>query len=252
MFPSELVRVVTYNMHKGVSSLMRRCTMQAIRAGLHGLEADIIFLQEVSGRHSTGAPGEQYLDHSQLDILAGDVFPYRVYGKNASYHDRHHGNAILSRYPIVRWENLDISDHIFERRGLLHAVAQIGTCEVHLICLHLGLFPRGRQHQVQKLIARVLETVPSSAPVLIAGDFNDWRKRLHQPLTQALSVQEVCGVSSSGKQSLPRTFPSRLPWLQLDRIYARRMLVHHSHVVCGASWRSSSDHRPLLAALSLI
>ena len=83
-------------------------------------------------------------DHTQLNYTATDAYPHAVYGRNAVYDHGHHGNAILSRHPILMSENLDISDHRFEQRGLLHAVADVNGIEAHLICVHFGLFARSR------------------------------------------------------------------------------------------------------------
>ncbi len=251
-----MLRVATYNIHKGVTSIRRRSTLAAIYAGLHSINADIVFLQEVqdqrlSNRWATGiirsGGALSTLGAWQLDVLAGHHYAYGSYGKNVTQGGgNHHGNAILSRYPVLHWENLDISDHLLERRGLLHAEIQMPQHKLHLMCVHLGLFSKSRERQIQALIHRVRTAVPDNAPLLIAGDFNDWRKHLHYPLMHALNLQEV------GAQKGPaRTFPSRFPWLPLDRIYVRGATIHHSSVAHGSRWAKCSDHRPLFADLVL-
>lgn len=257
------IRIATYNIHKGVTSLTRRNTLATIRTELDHLDADIVFLQEISAKKSTRRFFTQHQQHAssatnsidtpvydyvnQLDVLAHHRYDHAVYGKNASYRNQHHGNAILSRYPILAWHNLDISDHPFEHRGLLHAIARVGTGDVHLLCIHLGLLARSRKRQLDKIIAYIDQTIPVTSPIIIAGDFNDWRRRLHTPLTQALNLQEAWIASENKTIKLPRTFPSRLPWLALDRIYVRHGIIEHSYVARGPIWKSSSDHRPLLA-----
>ena len=46
-----IIRVVSYNIHKGRSALMSRESLNALRLGLYGLRPDLVFLQEVQGRN---------------------------------------------------------------------------------------------------------------------------------------------------------------------------------------------------------
>ena len=135
MNPSRL-RIATYNIHKGVTSFRRRSRLNELRLALHRIDADILFLQEVQERSDRGGAA------AQLDVLASSGCLYRAYGVNAVYPQGHHGNAILSRLPIERYVNHDISDHVLERRGVLHAVVRcpdIPACGIHLLCASLGL-----------------------------------------------------------------------------------------------------------------
>lgn len=243
------LRVVTYNIHKGVTGLSRRPRIQNVRAGLHAMDADIVFLQEVQDRNDRLVAAALFdPDHTQLNYLATDAYPHSVYGRNAVYDYGHHGNAILSRHPILMSENLDISDHRFEQRGLLHAVTDLGFGDVHLLCAHFGLFARSRQRQAEALIERVRAVVPKEAPLVVAGDFNDWNNRLDRVICQALGAVEVADKAADARPV--RTFPSHLPWLRLDRIYVRGFEVERAHALTGREWAQRSDHVPLLAELA--
>src|ERR1700760_3948243 len=113
--------MATYNIHKGVSAMSRRNRIHDLRAGLHALESDIVFLQEVQGRNDLHATRfANWPELSQHTFLAGDRWAEAVYGKNSVRTDGDHGNAFLSRYRMISHENIDISDHRFESRGLLH------------------------------------------------------------------------------------------------------------------------------------
>ena len=186
------LRIATYNIHKGVSALSRRNRIHDLRTGLHALEADVVFLQEVQGRNDQHALRfHNWPEVAQHTFLAGDRWAEAVYGCNSVRTDGDHGNAVLSRFALVAHENIDISDHRFESRGLLHCEFDVGGRRVHCICAHLGLFEDSRIRQGDALIARIRSHVPPDAPLIIAGDFNDWRHRLGRRLIASLSVNEV-------------------------------------------------------------
>jgi endonuclease/exonuclease/phosphatase family metal-dependent hydrolase len=185
---------------------------------------------------------------------------------NAVYDHGHHGNALLSNFPIVSSHNHDVSDHQFESRGILHCVVRLQDNDVHCYVVHLGLFAGSRLRQTEALIQAVTHTAPPAAPVIIAGDFNDWTNALSSTLRKKLGVTEVFDemlssrsfgtylrrLSGRGPRLTPaRTFPAALPVLKLDRIYVRGLQIKHAHVLHGASWARLSDHAPLVADLFL-
>ena len=137
-----MLAVATYNIHKGFSHFNQRMVLHHLRDQLRQVGADVMFLQEVVGANSRHARRHALWPESpQHEVLADEVWTDFAYGKNAVYDDGHHGNAILSRYPIVKWDNEDISTNLIEQRGLLHAeIAVPGWREnLHCVCLHLGL-----------------------------------------------------------------------------------------------------------------
>ena len=94
--------VATYNIHKGFSHLTRRVVIHELRDKLHGLDADVMFLQEVQGVHRRHAG--RYRDwplKPQHEFIADKVWREVAYGRNAITRHGHHGNAVLSRFPIV-------------------------------------------------------------------------------------------------------------------------------------------------------
>jgi endonuclease/exonuclease/phosphatase family metal-dependent hydrolase len=194
-----VIRVVSYNIHKGMSALGGRESGHDLRLGLHGLRADLAFLQEVQGRND-----RRGTLHAQHEMLAAALRLEAAYGRNAVYRDTDHGNALLSRFPILSHENEDISDHSMEQRGLLHACIGVGKHEVHCFVVHLGLFSGGRSRQVDALISRIGSLVPSHCPILIAGDFNDWNNVLSKDLMTRLDVHEVFATAPRSTPQLPR------------------------------------------------
>lgn len=249
------LHVATYNIHKGVSWFSQRPRIHDMRSALESLDADLLFLQEVQGQHDRrAARHEHWPKQGQHDFLAGER-RQAAYGMNAVYQHGHHGNALLSRYPILHHQNQDVSDHRFEERGILHCVVQMPEQAVHCYVVHFGLFAAGRRRQTDLLIESIRKGTPPDAPLVIAGDFNDWRNHLSQPLRNALGVTEVfehLAQPANGDPGRPaRTFPVGAPFFPLDRIYVRGIRVKSATVLKGLPWRSLSDHAPLTADLEL-
>ena len=171
------LHVVTYNIHKGLSLFNRRLVIHELRDRLRMLGADIVFLQEVQGNCDRKAArhGDDWPVEPQYEFLADTVWGDFAYGRNAVYDHGHHGNAILSRFPIQAWDNQDVSAHRFEKRGLLHCEVGIPGWDVplHCVCVHLALTARGRSRQLESLRQRIERVVPADAPLIVAGDFND-------------------------------------------------------------------------------
>lgn len=246
------LRILSYNIHKGFS-LDRRFVLSAIKQAIQTTGADLVFLQEVVGenkKHSRKLP--DWPMTTQLEFLADSIWTHYAYGKNAVYSNGHHGNAILSLFPIVQYENIDISNNRFERRGLLHATIQVpdipeAPC-IHAICVHLDLFERGRIQQIERIVRRIHDHVPDDHPLIIAGDFNDWREKASAILEAELGVQEIF-LKLYGQHA--RSFPSWLPFLPLDRIYTRGFEAVEASCFTEPPWDTLSDHGALLANLRL-
>lgn len=246
--------VATYNIHKGFPAtplFARRPALHALREQLHMLNPDLVFLQEVQGAHAGHAARHRdWPAESQYEYLADTLWQSHAYGRNAVYDAGHHGNALLSRYPITHWSNEDVSDHRFERRGLLHCeIAVPGWARpLHCVCVHLALTARGRGRQLERLRQRIERLVPAEAPLIVAGDFNDWywRHRATHQLAHPLNMHEVFELVGGAPA---RSFPALLPLLRLDRIYVRGFQVRSARVHHGRMWGRVSDHAPLTALL---
>jgi endonuclease/exonuclease/phosphatase family metal-dependent hydrolase len=245
----EKLQVVTYNIHKGFSQFKRRMAVHDLRESLRGIGADVVFLQEVQGLHEKHSSRHvNWPAAPQYEFLADSIWSDFAYGKNAVYDDGHHGNAILSKYPITRWDNEDISMHDSERRGLLHCEIEVPgwSATLHCINVHLGLLGHWRTKQMLRLKKRIGELVPEDAPLVIAGDFNDWRRMASDTLVEDLNVYEVF-EATSGRPA--RSFPAILPMLHLDRIYVRGFSVERALAHRGRSSSRVSDHIALSARL---
>jgi endonuclease/exonuclease/phosphatase family metal-dependent hydrolase len=243
------LRIATFNIHKGVTSFNARFALHGQRDLIRKLQADIVFLQEVRDEHIRhGRRFKAWPAAGQVEFLADAVWGDYAYGKNSVYPAGHHGNALLSKYPIIKTVNEDISAHVAEGRGMLHSEIEVPGWDapLHCICVHLGLFARWRRRQLQDVQDRIVATVPPHAPLIIAGDFNDWGMRSGRQFAKSLHLREAF-EHSAGKPA--RSFPSWLPLLRLDRIYMRGFHVKHVEVHAGPQFAKLSDHAALTATL---
>jgi endonuclease/exonuclease/phosphatase family metal-dependent hydrolase len=244
--PTDSFRVLTLNIPKGFALGPKRLVLNNIRGSLRRDGANIVFLQEVVGDNSRHRKNlRMWPEASQLEFLADTVWSHHAYGKNAIYQHGHHGNAILSELPFSSWDNIDASFVNFSQRGFLHGTI---AGNIHLICVHLGLFEKERRLQVFLLIDYINRTVPVDAPLIIAGDFNDWRKVCHRNLKSALHLQEVHEQLNG---ACAFTYPAFYPMLPMDRIYLRGFTIDTCQSFAGDNWRDFSDHCALMADIRL-
>ncbi len=245
------LRILTYNLHKGFNTGNRQFTLHPIRDALVETNADIMLLQEIQGEHSKhGLIHDTWPEGLHSEFLAKDVWPHHAYGKNAIYEVGHHGNAILSKFPLVSWENINVSPFSWASRSLLHGEVQLPWSDevLHIICIHLGLTGIERRKQFGLLCDRIQAHVPDNSPLIVAGDFNDWTGQAEKRLAQRLNLKEAYRTLHN---RYARTWPSWMPMLKMDRIYYRGM----EPTLCGrpphSSWNQLSDHAPLIAAFDL-
>jgi endonuclease/exonuclease/phosphatase family metal-dependent hydrolase len=244
--PSEPLRLLTVNIHKGYNAFNRRFVLHELREAVRALDSDLVFLQEVAG--GTGGPGAAAVC-AQYEFLADTLWPEHAYGRNAVAEGKDHGNAVLSRLPVQRSRNHDVSVAGAEPRGLLHCVlARPGSApELHVMCVHHGLSQAHQHHQLARLCQTVQREVPPDAPLVVAGDFNDWRLR-------ADAVLAGCGLHEVFRHAFgqhARSFPARWPLLRLDRIYVRGVVGARPLPMPRRPWSRLSDHAPLAAEIDL-
>ncbi len=239
------LRVATYNIHKGVQGLgpRRRLEIHNLGLAVEQLDADIVCLQEVRKVHRRE---EQYFSRwpelPQADFLAPEGYE-AIYRTNAYTRHGEHGNAMLSRWPVLSHQHEDMSDHRFEQRGLLHSEVMVNGWPLHVMVVHLGLIRASRVRQVDQLARYIEREVPLGAPLIVAGDFNDWGQRVSR-------MFETMGLQTWRSGRSP-TFPARLPLVQLDYVYARGLQPLGTEVPRGRAWWRMSDHLPLIAEFGL-
>ena len=239
----KILRIATYNIHKGVQGLGPRKRLEIHNLGhaVEQLDADIVCLQEVRKLNRNQALRfKHWPDMGQADFLAPEGYE-AIYRTNAVTRHGEHGNAMLSRWPVVAHQHEDMSDHRFEQRGLLHSEVMCHSVAVHVVVVHLGLIRAGRVRQVAQVLRFIAREVPASAP--LAGDFNDWGDLVQRTLSAIDLV--------AFQEARYPTYPSRLPLVQLDYVYARGLKPLSVQVPSGRIWGRMSDHLPLIAEFAL-
>ncbi len=240
------VRVATYNIHKGVQGygLRKRLEIHNLGHAVEQFDADIVCLQEVRGINRREAQRfTQWPALPQAEFLAPQGYA-SVYRTNATTQHGDHGNAVLSRWPVAGHQHEDMSDHRFEQRGLLHAEVVVEGVNIHVIVVHLGLIRSSRVRQLAQLVAYIHREIAAEAPVVVAGDFNDWSTLAGKALADT-------GLRTFDQAQVP-TFPSRMPLVQLDHMYARGLTPLSCHVPQGRIWGRMSDHLPLIGEFEMV
>jgi endonuclease/exonuclease/phosphatase family metal-dependent hydrolase len=252
LYTSNVLRVATYNIHKGVRGIgaRKRLEIHNLGLGIEALDADLVFLQEVRLFHTRDAHRFDHTwlgwpDAGQAEFLAPEGYE-SAYRTNATTRHGEHGNALLSRWPIGDVGHHDVSDHRFEQRGLLHVPVTWQGMRIHTVVVHFGLIHASRVRQAQRLGEFIEAHVPAAEPVLVAGDFNDWGERLEAPMT-AFGLRRA--EAPAGRTAQRLTFPSRVPVFALDRVYQRGFRCLSTQVPRGSAWARMSDHLPLLVEL---
>jgi endonuclease/exonuclease/phosphatase family metal-dependent hydrolase len=237
----DTLRVATYNIHKcrGIDQRVRPIRIAQV---LRELDADIVALQEVVG---SGSPAYE----DQARYVADALGYHHAFGENRRHNGAAYGNLLLSRFPIVRSRNYDISTRGREPRGVLRAdVRLLDGRLLHLFNAHLGTAYRERGEQARHLTGlRILCNGELSGTRIVLGDFNEW---IPGDATRLVSAH--FGWARRSRSAHRRTYPCVLPLLRLDHIYfddalkLHRLALHRSRKALMAS-----DHLPVVAEFRL-
>jgi len=247
------LKILSYNIHKGLSWPQNKIILPIMRQAIREIGAELVFLQEVIGNHlHEHRQIPNWKGTNQYEFLADTIWDHYSYAKNAVYNEGHHGNVILSKYPIIDSHQKNISTNIFEQRGILYSKIEIpfkGEV-IHLMayCLHLNLLHSGRKIQYDKIHQKIIQDSDLQGPLLVAGDFNDWNKKSHDIFEKQLKMKEVFKQLHG---DYPKTFPSKFPTFCLDRIYVKNIKVISSTVLGGKPWNQLSDHLPILTEVEI-
>ena len=239
------LRVLTYNIHRAIG-VDRRFRPDRICRILAHYDADVVLLQEVD----EGAP------RSRGRNLAADIssqldYPYYALSTNHRMRRGSYGNATLSRFPVLRERNIDLTIDGRKKRGCQHTTLGLRnggrTATLEVFNLHLGLSARERERQVGILVrSREFPGLDGSSACLVGGDFNDWRSRVRPIFTEVFRFQSATDLRSRWNSAM-RTYPSFSPRGPLDRIYYRGLVLERVRRCRLPVSRVASDHLPVIA-----
>ncbi len=245
------LRMLSYNIHRAIG-VDRRFRPERIVKIIAHHNPDIALLQEVDD----GVPRSRRLDLAR-ELATSLGFAHFAVGLNVELRTGRYGNATLSRYPIKRQRNIDLTIDSHKRRGCQHTAIRVEDnlgqgydCEV--FNLHLGLSAQERARQIGILVrSEEFSGRDLTQPCLVGGDFNDWRSLLHPIFTEILDF-ECATKRGSGYNVGIRTYPSFSPRGGLDRLYYSGPLRSIAARACRLRIsRVASDHLPVIADLQL-
>ncbi|MFC4257015.1 endonuclease [Altererythrobacter xixiisoli] len=229
--PVELT-FASYNIHKAVGRDGRR-DPDRIMAVLGELDADVVALQEADMRFGSRTA---VLPRALLAEHHWQAAPLAMRPAGIGWH----GNTILVRSGLDIIDVAPIALPALEPRGAVRATLSKDGVRFSVVGMHLDLSGLLRRRQVQTVCSVLRDADHAS---VLMGDFNEWSVR----------GGALTGFHADWRQLLPgRSFPSRRPIAQLDRIvhsrhwHAIACSVHHSPLSSMAS-----DHLPVIARLAL-
>ena len=222
------VRVVVYNVRgfrDGFDRLVRL---------VGHFQPDVILLNETGGRWRL----RRFAKALALELAADPWAPFR----------RRVKDAVLVRPP---WRITEHRQHRFEGgpwmypRGALVARLARGDARLGAISMHLGLHPRERLAHARALAALVDDV---DAPIVAGGDLNEKPDgRAVGFLSERFRDAWLLGGDADGG-----TFPADEPTTRIDYLFVSEgIVVERVLVPPGPDAREASDHRPLVAELSL-
>ncbi|HEY8208615.1 MAG TPA: endonuclease/exonuclease/phosphatase family protein [Myxococcaceae bacterium] len=230
--------LASYNVHSGIGT-DGRFDLRRVGEVLQEIGPDIAALQEV-GDYLGRTP---QFPHPEL--LANMLGLQLAYGPNVVRDGRRYGNAILSRLPIARTHNYDLSIKGREPRGALRCDLDLPSGRrLHVFCLHLGLRPRERRAQEGLLLAAdIIRDAVRPDPLVVCGDFNAWG---NAPIP-TLARQAIHDAAYLLDAHHLRTYHSKFPFIRVDRVMVDDQ-VRPIHLTTHRSPRArlASDHLPLV------
>jgi len=236
------MRLLSYNIHKGVGGSDRRYRLERILDVIAAEEADLVCLQEVD----YNVHRSRYHDQPAMiaDRLESEAHLYQL---NVPHKDGGYGNLVLGRWPFRVHHNVSLRLQGRKPRGAQLVVVETPYGPLHLVNWHLGLAERERRWQVNHLLRHHLFQESAHLPTVIVGDYNDWRNSLGKH-----GFHKDSFVQATAPSRKFRSFPAFLALASLDKCYYRgELCIEDSRIVRTRLARRASDHLPLVVDFSL-
>jgi endonuclease/exonuclease/phosphatase family metal-dependent hydrolase len=233
------LRVLSYNIHHGEGTDGKN-DLERIARLIDSLNPDLVALQEVD----SGTKRTHRIDQP-AELARLTKMPV-VFGDNIPYQGGRYGNAVLTRLPVLRFENHPLpSFYEGEQRGLMELELDLPGNRPPLLffATHLDYRPKDEERMVSARLINQLTDSRENQAALIVGDFNS------EPCSRVMCEFRKRWRHTQRYSAL--TYPSVNPVKQIDFILSRpfqRWRVVHSEVI---GEEVASDHRPIFAILRL-
>ena len=236
------MRLLTYNIHKGVGGVDRRYQLERICEVVLHEEPDIVLLQEVT-KHA-----RKFRNDDQGLLLAERLdAAVHLHQVNVHYRQGGYGNLLLSKWPLLSKHQVSLRLNRRKPRGAQIAVVNTPAGPLHVVHSHLGLAEQERHWQIRHLLEHPLFREGDPLPTIVAGDFNDWRNTLWRG---ALGAHGFAQITSPPLRF--RSFPAFAPVGSLDKAFHRGgVVVRNAHIVRTKAAQRASDHLPLVIDFDL-
>jgi endonuclease/exonuclease/phosphatase family metal-dependent hydrolase len=232
------MKIVTYNIHKA-RGMDGRVSIKRIADVLSELDADIIALQEVFSKCDNR--------EGQVETLASILDMNIAFGCTRHHRGQPYGNAILTRWPILEWRDMDMSWMHRERRGCIRADLKTPKGTLHVYNIHMGTSFWERRHQVRSFLSSKQIHDGLQGPRVLVGDFNEWIRGL----TTRMLSERFESLNMELHIQKRRSYPGFLPLLHLDHIYFERPLhIEKAELIRTRLATLASDHLPLAATFA--
>ncbi len=224
-----MITAVSYNINFG------EFIDEAIEDLSHVPLPDIIMLQE--------------MDEMGTDRIAHATgMDYVYYPASVHKHHKNFGNAILSRWPIIRTQKLILPRRHpanNQMRIVTKAKLDVDGTAVCVYCVHTEVYLTTRQYRRDQIQAITGDILNAGTHVIVGGDFNTVRRTSIRRLVEYF---EALGFIRASKGVGPTVKKLWVSPSAADHIFSRGMSV----VQAGRQKEiSGSDHYPIWAQLAL-
>lgn len=236
------MRVLSYNIHKGIGGRDRRYRLERIVAAIEHENPDILCLQEVDRNVRRSGYDDQPKLLAEAFYATASLYQLNYRVRKGGY-----GNQIVSRWPFRSKHQVSLRIGIRKPRGAQIVVIETPEGPLHLVNWHLGLMDRERHRQVERLLRHPSFRESEELPTLIIGDTNDWRNTLGKGPFARHGFH-----AATAPPSKFRSFPAYLPVAALDKAFHRGdLIVRQARVAHSKVARDASDHLPLIVDIHL-
>ncbi|CAM3925334.1 endonuclease/exonuclease/phosphatase family protein [Alicyclobacillus pomorum] len=247
----QTITAVTYNIHSGVG-MDKMYDVYRVCEDIRWIHPDIVGLQEVDANWSARSHFDNQVKKLAYELQMNYFFApmYDRPPAKPGAHNRQHGTAILSRFPIYEEKNHRIArlstDHPNDAPalapGFVDVKVEVGKTPLHVYVTHLDdrSDPTVRKKQVDDMV-RIMEK--DTGTQMLFGDLN-------APST-APELRPLWNLFQDATVSCKpscNTYPADKPTRRMDYI----LVTPDIQVVAARTLpTTASDHRPFILQLAM-